>query len=242
MSGRRRKTCPLCQTPNLKKLSNHLLQVHKKSGYERRQILQEAKSQSEKIAAPVQQQLPRQANDNYTGGSSGNDASTPMTKENYLQSIYSNPKEASSFSGQTKLWEEIQHQGNPLKLTFNDVKVWLDQQPTHYMYTKPKERFPREKIIVRKIDKQWDGDLMDMQTLRKHNKGIRFIAIFIDLFSRYLWVRPMKTKTGVEMLNVMKDVFGSGRKPSVLRTDQGRFFYLFYLFFIYENNNFIILD
>ena len=53
------------------------------------------------------------------------------------------------------------------------------------------------------------------------NKGYKYIAIFIDIFSRYVWVEPMKTKKPTEMVNVMKRIFSEGRKPDYFRTDKG---------------------
>ena len=62
---------------------------------------------------------------------------------------------------------------------------------------------------------------MDLQMLSKHNKGFKYIVIFIDLFSRFLWAEPVKAKTSTEMLRVMKRVF-KRRKPKTLRSDQGK--------------------
>ena len=50
----------------------------------------------------------------------------------------------------------------------------------------------------------WDVDLMDMSNLAKYNDGVTFIAIFIDIFSRYLNVEPMKNKPTKETLQAIK--------------------------------------
>ena len=71
------------------------------------------------------------------------------------------------------------------------------------------------------MDEQWDTDLMDLHMLGRYNKGFKYIVIFIDLFSRFLWAEPIKTKTAKEMLRVMKIVFKE-RKPQSLRSDQGK--------------------
>ena len=39
--------------------------------------------------------------------------------------------------------------------------------------------------------------LAGMQLKSKYNKGIRHLLYFIDLFSKYAWVVPLKDKKGV---------------------------------------------
>ena len=44
----------------------------------------------------------------------------------------------------------------------------------------------------------WGADLADMQLMSKINKGIRFLFFcVIDIFSKYLWVIPLKDKKGI---------------------------------------------
>ena len=37
-------------------------------------------------------------------------------------------------------------------------------------------------------------DLADMQSLSKYNKRVKYLLCAIDLFSKYVWVVPMKNK------------------------------------------------
>ena len=57
------------------------------------------------------------------------------------------------------------------------------------------------KPIIRKFEKKvyssfrdniWGVDLVDMQSLSKYNKGIKYLLCAIDLFSKYAWVVPIK--------------------------------------------------
>ena len=58
--------------------------------------------------------------------------------------------------------------------------------------------------IIRKLDKRkehssfidntWGADLVDVQLIRKFNKGIRFLLCVIDIFSKYVWVISLKDK------------------------------------------------
>jgi len=143
------------------------------------------------------------------------------TADEYLNNLYYDPLSVGAYSGLSKLWNSVKSDGNPHRLKYRQVRNWLDKQDTYVRHRPDRPVFPRQKIIMSKIDQQWDGDIMDMSKYAKFNKGVKYLAIFIDIFSRYAWVEPMKTKTPKEMVKVMQKVFSDGRKPQYLRTDKG---------------------
>ena len=48
------------------------------------------------------------------------------------------------------------------------------------------------------------ADLADMQSLSKYNKGIKYLLCAIDLFSKYAWFVPLKTKRGITIVNAFQ--------------------------------------
>ena len=62
---------------------------------------------------------------------------------------------------------------------------------------------------------------MDMSKYAAENDGITFILLVIDIFSKYMWLQPMKNKTGGETAKAFKRILQTGRKPRRLRTDKG---------------------
>ena len=84
-----------------------------------------------------------------------------------------------------------------------------------------------------------------MQSLSKHNKGIKYLLCAIDLFSKYAWVVPLKDKRGISIVNAFQKIISKGRKPNKIWVDQGGEFYnnLFKRFLkinnieIYSTNN-----
>lgn len=145
------------------------------------------------------------------------------TIDDYLVPIYYNTKSPASFYGATKLWQFIKdRKDKPKDLDYEALKNWLDKQNTHAIHTTPQRNFPTEKIVVSYIDEQWDTDLIQLSDLSKYNNGYKFLMVCIDLFSRYLWVRPLKNKTGAEVTNALQDIFATGRQCDVIRSDQGR--------------------
>ena len=75
-------------------------------------------------------------------------------------------------------------------------------------------------MLVTSIDEQFDADLTSVENLKKYNDSVRFLLFVIDIFSRYLWVKPLHDKTAKSVLNAIKAVF-SERKCLKLRTDGG---------------------
>ena len=65
-----------------------------------------------------------------------------------------------------------------------------------------------------------------MQLIRKSNKGFRFLSCFIDIYSKYAWVVPLKDKKGVSIVNSFQSILSkSNRKPNKIWVDKGSEFY-----------------
>ena len=74
-------------------------------------------------------------------------------------------------------------------------------------------------------DNIWGVDLDDMQSLIKFNKGIKYLFCAIDLFSKYVWVIPLKDKKGTSIVNAFQKIISKERKPNKIWVDQGSEFY-----------------
>ena len=64
-----------------------------------------------------------------------------------------------------------------------------------------------------------------MQSLSKFNKAFRYLLCAIDLFSKYVWVIPLRDKKGTSIANVFQQIILEGRKPNKIWFDQGEEFY-----------------
>ena len=49
--------------------------------------------------------------------------------------------------------------------------------------------------------------------------------MIIDVFSKYGWAMPLKTKTGIEVAKVFANLWKTQKPPEKLWTDKGREFY-----------------
>ena len=65
-----------------------------------------------------------------------------------------------------------------------------------------------------------------MQLISKFNRGFRFLLFIIDIFSKYVWVIPLKDKKGVSIVNDFQKILDkSERKPNKIWVDKGSEFY-----------------
>ena len=76
--------------------------------------------------------------------------------------------------------------------TMENLSEELNKAVTH--------KFQRKKTIVNYIDHIHSADLVDMKMYSKINKGYNYIFTNIDIFSKYAWAFPIKTKK-YKMLN-----------------------------------------
>ena len=58
----------------------------------------------------------------------------------------------------------------------------------------------------------WAADLIDMPAFSKDNNGIKYLLIVIDVFSKFVWIVPLKRKTDQEVANAFSKILRE-RKP-----------------------------
>ena len=172
---------------------------------------------------PPKDKLTLTEENNRENGVQGETRGGKKNISEYLSSIYYDPLHAGSYSGLSKFWNAIK-ENNVYRLKYKNVKDWLKKQEGYVRHKPPPRVFPRQKILMSSLDEMWDADLLDMQKYSRQNNGYRFLGVFIDIFSRYIWVEPMKTKKNEKTLRVINRIFKKGRKPLYLRTDQGNEF------------------
>ena len=101
-----------------------------------------------------------------------------------------------------------------------------NQQLAEELHKSIIRKFEKRKVHAAFKDNIWGADLVDMQLLRKYNKGIRFLLCVIHIFSKYAWVVPLKDKKGVSIVAAFQSILKqSNRKPNKIWVDKGSEFY-----------------
>lgn len=141
-----------------------------------------------------------------------------MEKKRKLQALYEDPEEAGSLGG-VKRFAQLQ------KVPLAQARKALQSSLAYTLHKPRRQNFPTAPVVVFGIDEQWAADLVEVQTLAKYNKGVRYILTVVDVFSKYAWVRTLKKKTGDEVVKAFTSIFREGRQPQRLQTDDGKEFY-----------------
>ena len=134
-----------------------------------------------------------------------------------LHRLYYTPSQAGAYAGADQLVRQARQQGVRRHL----VLKWLKRQPGYTLHRPVQRRFKRTPVIVEGLDEQWQADLVDVQKLASENQGYLYWLTCVDVLSRYAWVRPIREKSGLEVLKAFRAIFEDGRQPRVLQTDQG---------------------
>ena len=140
-----------------------------------------------------------------------------MSVDQILKEVYYDPANKDSFSSVAKLYKAVKARG----VTLKQVKEWLRKQDTYTLYKKVSRVTPSTQIIPTGLDDQWEIDLFHMESLARYNSGIRYGLLAIDTFSRYVFVRGLKSKKSEEVTNAFLDIMATGRQPKKIKSDLG---------------------
>ena len=147
-------------------------------------------------------------------------SSTKSAKDNVSQQWlrrYHDPGAPGSLGGVQRF---AKAQGLPLK----KAQRLLERDVGYTLHKPRRRRFPTLPVIVGGLDDQWVADLVEVQRLAKHNRGIRYLLTVVDALSKYAWVEPLKT--GVALVKAFEKIVKQGRRhPNRLQTDRGKEFY-----------------
>lgn len=58
------------------------------------------------------------------------------------------------------------------------------------------QNFPRNLYSVNNATVVWECDLVDVEALSKYNDKLKYLLTVVDLFSKYMYVLPLKWMTG----------------------------------------------
>ena len=96
------------------------------------------------------------------------------------------------------------------------------QQRAEELHKPITRNFRKRRVISYGVDKIWAADLVEMQKYGKWNKGIKYLLMVIDVFSKYGWIVPLKDKKTESVSLAFDTIFKkSKRKPEKLWTDKG---------------------
>lgn len=129
---------------------------------------------------------------------------------------YQDPSREGSYGGVNALY----HAGRR-KVPKKIIRKWLEGVDAYTLHKPVRKKFPTNRVIVYSIDQQWQTDLVDLNSLKKYNKGFRYILTCIDILSKYAWAIPLKNKRGEDIVKAFQIIFAN-RIPRDLQSDAGK--------------------
>jgi transposase InsO family protein len=135
-----------------------------------------------------------------------------------VKNDYYSLSQPEGFSGSRKIIKKY-----PNKLT----REWLSTQPTYSLHRPLRHRYPTRSYRTNGLDDIWQIDLLEM--IQMIRKGFKYILTVIDIFSKYAFALPVRTKTGLEISKALTKLLtnnrGKQRRPRKIQADQGKEFY-----------------
>jgi len=106
-------------------------------------------------------------------------------------------------------------------ITQNEVKAFVRKCPTCIRNVTIKEKDDITPIISSAPLERLQMDLVDLLSFAEHNDGYSYILTMVDVFSRYVWVIPLKDKEGSTINKKLVRHFSMFGPPMELQSDNG---------------------
>lgn len=128
---------------------------------------------------------------------------------------YTTPGHPAAFSAPARVAECFNITERQAKWVLEHVEGYT----LHREYKQPKKYNP---YYVRSRREQVQGDLIDISKIKGDNDDITFLLVLIDIFTKYVWVYPIKSKSAAVMELSMRRWLGEiDTPPKKLMTDRG---------------------
>lgn len=98
------------------------------------------------------------------------------------------------------------------QLITNPSNVILNMKPSKPVIKAFKPKYPYE---------HWQMDLIDLMAISSHNRGYKYILVIVDIFSKFVYLFPMKNKEALTVSIILKRIFLTGEIPTILHSDGG---------------------
>lgn len=101
----------------------------------------------------------------------------------------------------------------------------IKRQIVKEIHRSARKNFIRRKTDMVGIADTYQIDLVEMIPHAKENRNFKYILTVIDIFSKYAWAIPIKTKTAKDVTYAMESIFNAGFVPRNIHSDMGKEFY-----------------
>jgi N-acyl-L-homoserine lactone synthetase len=97
-----------------------------------------------------------------------------------------------------------------------------EQKKAYSLHAKKLNRIKRLKYIVNSRNEQWSIDLADLNELSGYNNQYRYILVCVDIYTRYAFVKLLKTKSAKNVSAKFEQIISdAGEPPKKIQANEG---------------------
>jgi len=137
-------------------------------------------------------------------------------KRGDVRRAYNNPSFSGSFQGSNIFFSS---RGIPKS---TELKKTLQSLEEYTLFRPNRKRFKRRRAIYPWIGFSFCADLIQLTSYSKENSGYNYILLCLDCFSKFMYCKKLKDKSGKTTARALEEIFKKARKiPRFIHTDEG---------------------
>ena len=141
-----------------------------------------------------------------------------------LSSLYelNHPEKGAVFGSKTALTHSLKKGKDFDHISEKSVDNYLEGNPSYTLHRQSRLHFKTKRVVIGGLQQLNQGDLADVKKYADSNDGVNFLLVVEDVFSKYIWVEPLLTKSNEDVLKALKKVYTSDDLfPSTFSSDKG---------------------
>ena len=142
----------------------------------------------------------------------------PVHVKDAIEKGYTDISFPGAFGGLNRLRTYLKKKKN-VRVGLKTIKKVLESLPVYQMHVLSKRRFQRRRLKAAGAGIEFQADLAHMPEINDY----RYFLLMVDLWSNYIYVKPLKTKTEEEVQRAFDEIFEENDLPkfSGIGTDGG---------------------
>lgn len=102
----------------------------------------------------------------------------------------------------------------------------IKQEVVNELHKTARRNFKRRRVLTKGLHDTLQIDLIEVGAYAQQNSGYRYILVAINVFSKFVWLIPVKTKSAKDVTNAMKKILSEQTQPPRnIQSDLGKEFY-----------------
>jgi transposase InsO family protein len=134
--------------------------------------------------------------------------------EDVLKKVYYNLE--TGLTGQEMFFRRVYK--DYLGVSHDMIITWLKSQRVHQIFKPARKDVVVKPFVARKPNNYWQMDLISMKAVM--DQGYNYILDIIDIYSKKVWLRAVKTKTSAEIAARLEEIFKE-ETPYCMQSDNG---------------------